>query len=299
MLLIRPRRLAALDQHLLQHAALDERGADLARRRVDQDLFAFHAHPARRALGRSRAAPERHAAAGEQRRRLEQRQAHDAGIAAREMLDEHRPPVPGFRSRPPCRAARRCDSTPRRSSAVVARNRHFAARRAASRPNRRSAARPRSARDACGPTAPRASPRPRPRRPACRARARRARRRCRPRARAAARPPARAPRPRRPSRPRAAGRRRRAPRLRPAPRRSRPGAPRTARRFGAAARCAAAKPRRDRRNPFSFKRLYEGFANAPSPERPPRRGGTDDSVETTKRGRAPRPRRRARGHAAA
>ncbi len=87
----------ALDQDFLQHTALDERRADLARRRVDEDLLAFHRAAAAacgRALGRARDAPERHAAACEQRGRLEQRQAHDAGIAARQMLDEHgRPPL--------------------------------------------------------------------------------------------------------------------------------------------------------------------------------------------------------------
>jgi hypothetical protein len=41
-----PDAARALDLHLLQHAAVDERGAHLARRRVDEDFAAFH-HAAR------------------------------------------------------------------------------------------------------------------------------------------------------------------------------------------------------------------------------------------------------------
>src|SRR4030095_10286824 len=68
---------------------------------------------------------------------------------------------------------------------------------------------------------------------------------------------------------RAASRRRLAPRPATAARKSRPAVPRSAHRFGAAARCAAARPTRDRRNPFAFKALYEVGADAPSPpERP-------------------------------
>ncbi len=37
-----PTAARAFDEHLLEHAALDERGANLARRRVDEDLLALH-----------------------------------------------------------------------------------------------------------------------------------------------------------------------------------------------------------------------------------------------------------------
>ena len=131
-------RARALDVQLLHDALLEHRDARFLRRYVDEDFMGHRravgsrsGSPRRRcsgpgrAVGRSpgaavaaepamravctvafviaRGTPIRASSAG----RLEQRQAHDARVAALEARDERRGRAPGSRSRRPCRTARR------------------------------------------------------------------------------------------------------------------------------------------------------------------------------------------------
>ena len=142
----------ALDVQLLHGAVLDDRDARFLRGPVDQDVL----HGVESVHGGAREWPRQHATPRrlEQLRRLVQRQAHDAGVAARRCARSRPRRGPGSRRRRPCRTARRWRHSARSRAGVDRREAH--ARHAASPARRASApshAPPRSARGACGPTA--------------------------------------------------------------------------------------------------------------------------------------------------
>ena len=143
---------AAFDVQFLQHPVLDDGHAGLARRHVDQDLFAHLQRPE----------------CAQQLRRLEQRQSHHAGIASRQARDEAPARCPGSHRRPPCPPARRWRRRRRSPRRPVRRRSPRIPTAPASRVRRETTDDRRRARDACVPTAGATWRRHRSRRAACR-----------------------------------------------------------------------------------------------------------------------------------